>query len=314
MKQRILLACAVVTAGGAVVPAPVLAWTAAGDFGSAAFLSRRDCGAIAATTNCMPGPPLTPPRLETFNPGGPGKTVNATMFPGGGGKLVGQVQYGQLDLPTIKAGAWAGAGTRVGSTVTSYMHYRYTGWFDAVYALDAVVDWKTSGASLQLQNGFGEYAGEASGVALLWMFDAALFPRFTSAGQITDFTVNKTCGSAGVLAYGELPMTRALAGYHEGKIGLNTACGGGALMVTPGQEFVIMAVFQSVANRGGYMDATNTFRVQLAEDLPEDAKNLLQETLVSARSVVPEPASWAMMIAGFGLVGAMARRRRPAAA
>jgi hypothetical protein len=27
---------------------------------------------------------------------------------------------------------------------------------------------------------------------------------------------------------------------------------------------------------------------------------------------VPEPASWAMMIAGFGLVGAAARRRRPA--
>ncbi len=26
---------------------------------------------------------------------------------------------------------------------------------------------------------------------------------------------------------------------------------------------------------------------------------------------VPEPASWAMMIAGFGLVGAMVRRRRP---
>jgi hypothetical protein len=29
---------------------------------------------------------------------------------------------------------------------------------------------------------------------------------------------------------------------------------------------------------------------------------------------VPEPATWAMMIAGFGLVGGMARRRRPALA
>lgn len=29
-------------------------------------------------------------------------------------------------------------------------------------------------------------------------------------------------------------------------------------------------------------------------------------------TAVPEPASWAMMIAGFGLVGAAARRRRPA--
>ncbi len=36
--------------------------------------------------------------------------------------------------------------------------------------------------------------------------------------------------------------------------------------------------------------------------------------LRSAGGVVPEPATWAMLVAGFGLVGAVARRRRPAAA
>ncbi len=30
-------------------------------------------------------------------------------------------------------------------------------------------------------------------------------------------------------------------------------------------------------------------------------------------SAVPEPATWAMMIAGFGVVGGAVRRRRPAA-
>ena len=34
----------------------------------------------------------------------------------------------------------------------------------------------------------------------------------------------------------------------------------------------------------------------------------------SGGAVVPEPASWAMLIAGFGFVGAVARRRRAATA
>ena len=32
-----------------------------------------------------------------------------------------------------------------------------------------------------------------------------------------------------------------------------------------------------------------------------------------AVSAVPEPETWAMLLAGFGLIGAMARRRRSAA-
>jgi hypothetical protein len=35
---------------------------------------------------------------------------------------------------------------------------------------------------------------------------------------------------------------------------------------------------------------------------------------IVTRSVIPEPGTWAMLIAGFGLVGAAARRRKPAAA
>jgi hypothetical protein len=35
---------------------------------------------------------------------------------------------------------------------------------------------------------------------------------------------------------------------------------------------------------------------------------------VTSPGVIPEPGAWAMLIAGFGLVGAVARRRRPVAA
>ncbi len=65
-----------------------------------------------------------------------------------------------------------------------------------------------------------------------------------------------------------------------------------------------------------------------SRDIIEDLRNLnvnlniqtdqsfagSQFTLRFNTAAVPEPASWAMMIAGFGLVGGMARRRRMAAA
>lgn len=40
----------------------------------------------------------------------------------------------------------------------------------------------------------------------------------------------------------------------------------------------------------------------------------IDDVRISGMTAVPEPASWAMLIAGFGLVGAMARRKRQFAA
>lgn len=47
-------------------------------------------------------------------------------------------------------------------------------------------------------------------------------------------------------------------------------------------------------------------------DGPEADMNFWAFT--TSNGVIPEPSSWAMLIAGFGLVGAVARRRRMAAA
>ena len=58
---------------------------------------------------------------------------------------------------------------------------------------------------------------------------------------------------------------------------------------------------------------TGKLRVQLSNadfDLGSSANVYAKFTLESLPSAVPEPATWAMMITGFGLAGAAIRRRR----
>ncbi|MBS3961648.1 MAG: PEPxxWA-CTERM sorting domain-containing protein [Sandarakinorhabdus sp.] len=117
------------------------------------------------------------------------------------------------------------------------------------------------------------------------------------------------CSRAGVLGTSILHLGTA-AGPGAASITLSTGCDGSGLQLVPGGEYVLISSFQTVANRNGFMDATNTITVQLSETLPEAARQQIRENVVTARSLVPEPATWTMMIVGFGLAGAAARRKR----
>jgi hypothetical protein len=64
------------------------------------------------------------------------------------------------------------------------------------------------------------------------------------------------------------------------------------------------------------VDADGLLRLEFWEsfdDFPDDWDNRWESGVLSIQwstGVIPEPATWAMMIAGFGLVGVAARRRR----
>jgi hypothetical protein len=64
------------------------------------------------------------------------------------------------------------------------------------------------------------------------------------------------------------------------------------------------ASWTSFAASSGFLNGVNTLEFTV--------RNLRVEFQQSSVTAVPEPASWAMLIAGFGLVGAAARRRRVA--
>jgi hypothetical protein len=295
-----------------------------GEFGSASFQSARYCrdtpngggNILAAGIDCLSSANPDLQRKHTVVNGGVGVTISSEVAMNIGGRAVANVQFGELDLPTIKAGAWADDDTRIGSSVVTYMAFSYAGAQSTQYALDALIDWTGSGSPLKIADEAagvelpGEYGGESDGGFHLYLMDAAYLPDFASAGQIIDFSILEGCAGAGVLGYSSTNMRQANPGYGEAAFSLDTACGGGALMLDPGKDYVLLTLMQAVANRNGFMDATHTIRVQLAEALTEEAKQALRENVVTARSMVPEPATWAMLIVGFGAVGLAARRQR----
>ena len=292
-------------------------------FGSAAIQSARYCrdalggggNILPANVNCIgPANPNSNPPVQRLEPGGDLVAIDSAFDTIIGGRIESRVLFGELDLPIIKSGVWSDPDSRLASTINAYTGFTFSGAEPTLYALDAVIDWTGSGAPQAIALNGGEYGGEGIGTLQLVLFDAAFVPAFTDAASINQFMGSKFCGSAGVLASSNVSIASATAGGSDVTGSLSSACGGGNILLQPGGDYVLFAKMTTLANRGGFLDATNTVTVQLADELPSDVRQTLLENIVSARSLVPEPGSWAMLIAGFGLTGAVMRRRRAALA
>ena len=102
-----------------------------------------------------------------------------------------------------------------------------------------------------------------------------------------------------------------------------TSCTGEETYVlNPGESFYVWATLGVLRSGPGVTNASNTFNVTIAPEYLTQVETELAPSLALAdggnlaieTGVVPEPSTWALMIAGFGSAGAMLRRRRRAAA
>jgi hypothetical protein len=120
------------------------------------------------------------------------------------------------------------------------------------------------------------------------------------------------CTTPGVFAFGQ--STGGLSGGEQNLPVATSSCGAGPFMINPGQEILAVMFMQTPVNRGGWIDASHTFRMAYDPALSEEVRTALIHTMTPGTPGVPEPETWALMLAGFGLAGAAIRRRRAAIA
>ncbi len=174
-----------------------------------------------------------------------------------------------------------------------------------VFIVDALANSSNSGAGTGLST-IGLSLGDAFSVTVglddLW--NAGALPRWSDADGLTGDRI-----ATGTDESGEAAGT--LIGMNFGLLdigGFSAPYGAlvGQIGTGPGSYRLIGTNFSGAAW------ATGTLKLFYWDTFTPDNTGSVAADVVTA--VVPEPATWAMMICGFGMTGAMLRRRHHALA
>ncbi len=280
---------------------------AASVYGSAGIITQRNCNAASSATSCV----VTRTRTTNFLDGGMSSGVAASVSNAAkSGSL--EAVFGAGYLPQLRVGSHSFGDTRDGSTVMAFRSFTYTGSDSIDFALTGALHYVNSGDVVP-DDGYGE--GALNVVLGLFSISAlsGLTPTTPGVDLFSTPMGQPDCDN-GAAASGGYNSLGQGAGEHLATISLTRTCGNRAITLHRGDEFVVAAVMQAISNRTGFTDATHTFTVQLD---PEHTYLAGTRTLVdpgvlrqSLNGAVPEPATWGLMILGFGAIGGMARTRR----
>jgi len=328
-RSRRWFACSAGAISAIALAAPGVA-TAADITGSGAVVTNRICE--TSNDSCVVMGPNGPGfaggdrRINAHQYfGGYGQGLTASPTLGGGSTAAAEVSFGDDYLPVLRLGSNAGIETRTGASATTFRSFTYNGDVAIDLAIAGQLHFLTSGDVLGTP-GLDEFTGDGTlnvALALVWVSNIldAFGPGSTGRDIISNVTTSfSDCGQAGVIAASGFNSGGFGGGEYHQTVGLSQACGGGAIRINPGDSFAIIATMQAISNRGGFIDAMNTFRVQYDEEntfvagTQQAVETGFLRGAVVADAAIPEPTTWALMIGGFGLSGAALRRRRNALA
>ena len=319
------LGATMLTAGAGAARAQVVT----SDFGSAVIQTLRNC-APGVTTPCNG---VGQAIIQQNRVGGSNVEVNATLTaspagPGAGSSAFASVNAAAVyGLPEIKASVDAVGNVRVGNNIYAYQTYTYRG--DDEFDLLLNANFHIDDASSDGAAGTGPSGAIASGGFAVWDADDFFSysdPYYTGTGNGFS-TANSIINQPylfGMYGCGDFTPENDVPRGPRATSGTLTPLAGGeqtigiaqgncfeqTLTLYKGDQFVIASFVQLIANRNGFIDATGTFTIGL--DPAGGAANIaaFQNGVVTGLVAVPEPATWAMMIGGFGVVGGAARRRK----
>ena len=280
--------------------------------GSTSLGTMRSCATTAADTICdgtLPGQAI----VTRQSSGGVG-VGGLNYFNAGGGNIAwSDVQFDAAvnDLPVLRGYTAAPGDLRMNINVYGFQSFVYGG--------ATASDFSITGGLHIVNSSNNPTDGALPGGAIysqyVAIWDPSILAGLTTADELFNNLFYADCSTTGVLGFAT--STGSLPGGEFSSDLTTTACAAGSLTLAPGQEVLVVAGMQLPVNRGGFADSTATFRTRLGDDLSADTRTMLAENLESAIDrgavvAVPEPATWAMMIGGFGLLGATVRRRRTA--
>lgn len=281
----------------------------AATFGSALFTSQRSCSQVSATELCDGRGPGQG-SIRSFFAGGAGFNGSLNFDFGRGSFVRGSVgTFFPSNFPGIDITIGSSIDERISITALGFQTFTYTGKSQARFSLTgqfSVFDALSNPVS-----------GALPGGGIYTQFFSVVQPDFFDTdGSVFDLFNDLRsgfCGNDGVLGDGF--NQGALTGGIQVAENNLTTCSPASLFLSPGQQFILIAGLQISTNRGGFAE-DGSFGVRLGDDLSDAERLNFERNLVPGLiSAVPEPASWAMMLMGFGLIGAglrnrSARRRR----
>lgn len=324
MKEIVLGAVALI---GATASNQAVAQTQTG-YGSAVLETIR---------NCPPTPTVACDGRGTgqgiagrSSDGGEGKSATKTYSPGGGNSAFGAVTFTGVGFPEMKASVTASNLARMSSALYGYQTYTYTG--TTALSLELFADFHINASSTDNRN--GTFPGGATAAAAFAVWKTADFnfyaqPDYAGDGGFSSaaslYNQGYLFGAADCGGLEDGSPTALAINYQsqvltggEAHVGVSQdACNNAnplddALIINPGDTFVVAAFAQVIANRNAYVDATGTFDIGFSSNMSTvDIAAFQANTSFAggAAAGVPEPATWAMMTLGFGALGFTMRRK-----